>query len=139
MRVVIDTNVFVSSFFGGLPRKVLDLFRDGALTLCLSGAILDEYAEVLSRLGLAQGPELTELLSFLAHAQNTLFVADPQPVRAIPEDPDDDKFVACALALDAPCVVTGDKAMLAVARFHQVRILSPREFLELSGRSVTFP
>ena len=137
MRVVIDTNVFVSSFFGGPPRQIINLFRDGVLTLCLSGPILDEYAAVLSRMGLSEGPELAELLTFLAQAPNTLFEADPEPVRAIPDDPDDDKFIACALALEAPHVVTGDKAMLAVGRFHHVHILSPRAFLELSGRSVT--
>lgn len=36
MRVVIDTNVLVSSFFGGAPGEVLSLWRDGRITLCLS-------------------------------------------------------------------------------------------------------
>ena len=52
MRVVLDTNVFVSSFFGGNPRAVIDLWKTGSLTLCLSQDILDEYIEVLRRLGL---------------------------------------------------------------------------------------
>jgi len=36
MRVVIDTNVFVSSFFGGTPRKIIDLWKNRDITLCLS-------------------------------------------------------------------------------------------------------
>ncbi|MEW6201083.1 MAG: putative toxin-antitoxin system toxin component, PIN family, partial [bacterium] len=42
MKVVIDTNVFVSSFFGGNPRRIIDLWSKGKITLCLSKDILDE-------------------------------------------------------------------------------------------------
>ncbi len=47
IRVVVDTNVFVSSFFGGNPRKVMDLWKTGEVTLCLSKPIVGEYVEVL--------------------------------------------------------------------------------------------
>lgn len=53
---VVDTNVFVSSFFGGNPRKVIDLWKTGELTLCLSTPIVDEYVAVLRRLGLEGEP-----------------------------------------------------------------------------------
>ena len=36
MRVVVDTNVLISSFFGGNPKKVIDLWKAGDITLCLS-------------------------------------------------------------------------------------------------------
>ncbi|MFN3740796.1 MAG: putative toxin-antitoxin system toxin component, PIN family [Thermodesulfovibrionales bacterium] len=64
MRVVIDTNVFVSSFFGGKPKKVIDLWKDGKISLCLSKGILDEYIEVLIRLGMKEEKELEALLYF---------------------------------------------------------------------------
>ncbi len=54
IRVVIDTNVFISSFFGGDPRKVIDLWKTGKIILCFSGKIIDEYVEVLRGLGLAE-------------------------------------------------------------------------------------
>ena len=50
MRVVIDTNVLISSFFGGSPKKVIDLWKAGDITLCLSRDIIDEYLDVLQRL-----------------------------------------------------------------------------------------
>lgn len=40
MRVVVDTNIFVSSFFGGKPRKIIDLWKIGEITLCVSSPIL---------------------------------------------------------------------------------------------------
>jgi putative PIN family toxin of toxin-antitoxin system len=52
MKVVIDTNVFVSSFFGGNPRKIVDMWKQGKLTLCLSKEIVSEYTTVLDRIGL---------------------------------------------------------------------------------------
>jgi putative PIN family toxin of toxin-antitoxin system len=52
IRVVVDTNVFISSFFGGNPRKIIDHWKSGEITLCLSKPIIDEYIEVLRRLEL---------------------------------------------------------------------------------------
>ena len=49
IKVVIDTNVFVSSFFGGNPRKVIDLWKSGQIVLCLSKDIVGEYIDVLQR------------------------------------------------------------------------------------------
>ncbi len=47
MRIVLDTNVFVSAvFFGGVPGRILEAWRDGRLQLVLSAAILDEYQRV---------------------------------------------------------------------------------------------
>ena len=66
MNIVIDTNVFVSSFFGGNARRIIDLWKNRKVRLCLSKAILDEYVEVLQRMGLKDQQELKELLSLFA-------------------------------------------------------------------------
>ena len=50
MKIVIDTNVFVSSVFGGLPRQVVQLWFDGRIMLCLSEPIVTEYPRVLREL-----------------------------------------------------------------------------------------
>ena len=44
IKVVIDTNVFISSFFGGNPKNIIDLWKKGEIKLCLSREIVDEYA-----------------------------------------------------------------------------------------------
>ena len=129
MRVVIDTNVFVSSFFGGNPRKVVDLWKTGAIALCLSKDILEEYMEVLGRLGLIDEPEMRELFDLFTHGPNIIFTSKTPDVHAIPADPDDDKFIACALALQAEVVVTGDKAFAEVGSFGEIRITNPSRFL----------
>jgi putative PIN family toxin of toxin-antitoxin system len=129
MIVVLDTNVFVSSFFGGNPRRIIDLWKSGRFKSGLSPAIIEEYIEVLGRLGLADEPELKEILDFLAGGAGILFTADPSELRVVRDDPDDDKFIACAAALKAEVIVTGDKALRAVKSFGGIRILTPAEFL----------
>jgi uncharacterized protein len=129
MKAVLDTNVFVSSFFGGNPRQVVDLWKNGELTLGLSKDVLDEYVAVLERLFGSEKAELKELLDLLAKGPNILFTIKTPKLHIVDEDPDDDKFIACAVALKAEFLVTGDKALLRIGSYGNVRILSPADFL----------
>ena len=130
IKVVLDTNVFVSSFFGDNPRKVIDLWKTGEITLCLSKAIMDEYVEALGRLGLQNERELRELLSLLARGFHIHFTARTPKLHIVKEDPDDDKFIECAVALNAEVVVTGDRALRAIQNYMGIRIVTPKDFLD---------
>ena len=130
MRVVIDTNIFISSFFGGKPRKIIDLWKAGKITLCLSNAILDEYIDVLRRVGLREEDELEELLSLFSRGLNLLFTTKTPKIRIIKNDPDDDKFIECAVALEAHTVITGDREVLTIKEYMGIRIVTPQQFLE---------
>ncbi len=130
IKVVVDTNVFISSFFGGNPRKIVDLWKSGQVTLCLSRPIIDEYVAVLQRLGLENEPELNELLTLLAYGFHVLFSAKTPKLHVVQEDPDDDKFIECAVALKAGFVISGDKALTAIQDYMGIRIVTPREFLD---------
>ena len=127
MRIVVDTNVLVSSFFGGNPRTIIDLWRDGHVTLCLSREIIDEYVDVLIRLGLGGEQELQELLGLFGRGVNVVYTAHTPDLQVVAADPDDDKFIACAVALDAKLIVTDDKALLAVERYMDIEIVAPKE------------
>ncbi|HZX34907.1 MAG TPA: putative toxin-antitoxin system toxin component, PIN family [Thermodesulfobacteriota bacterium] len=129
MKVVIDTNVFVSSFFGGNPKKIIDLWRKEKITLCLSKDILDEYVEVLRRIGLEDEEELPELLNLFSKGFNIAFIAKTPKLNLVEDDPDDDKFIECAVALKAKAVITGDKALGAVREYMGIKVLTPAEFL----------
>jgi len=130
MKVVIDTNIFVSSFLGGNPRRIIDLWKKGRITLCLSKDILDEYFEVLQRIGLKNEEELKELLSLLSKGFNIIFTAKTPKINAVKDDPDDDKFIECAVALKAEVIVSGDKAVKEIGDYMGIRILSPRQFVD---------
>ncbi len=126
---MVDTNVFISSFFGGNPRKIIDLWKSGQITLCLSRAIIDEYVEVLRRMGLQNERELEELLSLFAHGFHVLFTAKTPNLKIIEKDPDDDKFIECAVALNSKFIISGDKALQDIKNYMGIKIQSPKQFL----------
>lgn len=131
MKVVIDTNIFVSSFFGGNPRKIIDLWKNEKITLCLSNAILDEYVDVLYRIGMKDESEIKELLSLFSKGFNLLFTTKTPKINIVKNDPDDDKFIECAAALKADAVITGDKEVLSIKEYKGIKILTPQQFLKI--------
>ena len=133
MRAVIDTNVFVSSFFGGNPRRVIDLWREGRVTLCLSKGILDEYFEVLRRMGLEDEEELCDILSLFTTGFNLIFTGKTPEIKIVDDDPDDNKFIECAVALKAEVIITGDKSLAAVRDYMGIEVLTPARFLKKFG------
>lgn len=135
MKVVIDTNVFVSSVFGGLPRQVVELWFDGRLTLCLSEPIVTEYQRVLREIGAVSEAEERALIEAFASGEGVLYTADPPPIEGVSSDPDDDKFLECALELEADQVVSGDSDLLKLDSYMGIPILTPRELLEQVGEA----
>lgn len=129
MKVVIDTNIFVSSFLGGRPRQVIDLWKRGEIVLCLSKDILDEYVDVLQRVGIGPKEGLEELLALFKKNINIIFTLKTPRLPIVEDDPSDDKFIECAVKLKADFIITGDKALRRVKQYLGIRILSPQEFL----------
>ena len=130
IRVVVGTNVFVSSFFGGILRKIVDLWKNGKIILCLSKPMVEEYVEVLRRLGLQDDIELKELVDLFAQGRGVLFSATTPRLKIVDKDPDDNKFIECAVALNATYVVSGDKVLLGVGAYMGMSIVTPRQFID---------
>lgn len=129
MRVVIDTNVFVSSFFGGNPKKIIDLWKNGEIILCLSEAIITKYIEVLYRLLGSDAKEIKDLLDLFSKGINIQFTKNTPKLHVVEKDPDDNKFIECAVKLKADYIITGDKALKEIKKYFNIKILSPSDFL----------
>ncbi len=128
-KVVIDTHVFVSSFFGGIPRKIIDLWKNGKITLCLSQAIIEEYIDILIRLGI-DNSEINDLIKLFAENYFSIFTAKTPKISVVKDDPDDNKFIECAVALDCKIIISGDKHLRSLKKYIDIKILSPREFID---------
>ena len=130
MRVVVDTNVLVSGvFFSGIPRRILEAWRDRRIVIVASLEILEEYRRVGERVGAQfEGVSLEPFFTLLA--TNALIVQPRQLPEAIVSGPADDKFFACALAADCRVIVSGDKRVLAASGYEGVEVLRPRSFVE---------
>jgi putative PIN family toxin of toxin-antitoxin system len=130
MKVVIDTNVLMSGlFFGGVPGRILAGWRRGLLTMVVSTPILEEYWRTADRLsGRFSAVDPTPFLNLISvHA---VVVDAPTFDSAICDDPDDDKFLECALTARAKAIATGDKALLRLSPFLGIPILKPRAFAD---------
>jgi len=131
MRAAIDTNVFVSSFFGGVPLKVVEYWFSGGLTLCVSKPVLKEYFDVLSRFEFEDESFLYRLKSAFEKNFNLVFVNNPKEQLWVKEDPADNKFIACAIALKAEYIVSGDAHLKKLKNIGKIKIVSPVEMLDL--------
>ena len=131
MRVVVDTNVFISSFFGGNPRKVIDYWLSGKITLCVSKSILKEYFDVLSRFEFDDETFLLRLMSAFEKSYNILFVENPKEFLWIKDDPADNKFIACAISLKAEYIVSGDVHLTKIKNIGKIRIVTPLEMNQI--------
>jgi putative PIN family toxin of toxin-antitoxin system len=130
LKVVIDTNVFVSGvFFSGPPYKILKAWQLGEFELIVSMEVLDEYRRVGEILQESHpAVDLNPVLNFvLEHAKVYKSAVLEEPVC---EDPDDDKFVACALASGSKVIVSGDKHLLKVSGYQGIQVLKPRAFVD---------
>jgi putative PIN family toxin of toxin-antitoxin system len=108
VRVVLDTNVLVSALWNvhGTPAQVLDLVRQGFLTLCADGRIHGEYEEVLSRPDFPFDPgDVATLMRFLRESSE-LVAARPLTHRL--PDPEDEPFLEVAAQGRVDALVTGN-------------------------------
>ncbi|MBU0484851.1 MAG: putative toxin-antitoxin system toxin component, PIN family [Proteobacteria bacterium] len=134
-RVVIDTNVFISSFFGGIPRKIINLWKKGGIVLCLSQEIIEEYLEVLQRLCPNEKQEITNLTRLFAEGYNSIYTSKTPQIKVVHDDPDDNKFIECAIALDSKIIISGDNHLRDIKKYIDIEIMSPREFIDLHNKN----
>ena len=136
IRAVLDTNVLLSALlFGGRLEGLHRAWRAGRLRLVLSRETADELLRVMAypkfRLTRAEITFLfdIELLPFA----DVVELPASKGGRRWSRDPDDDKFIRCALAGKCARLVTGDDDLLSLKRVGKVAILSPAEFLGMLG------
>jgi uncharacterized protein len=139
MRVVIDTNVWISGLlWRGAPWRILRLVEQGEIEVCIAPPMLAELEEVLSaerlRPRLEQlGFSPSDLVIYALHLSTMFEVPEPSGSSLSPViagDPDDDVFVLCAEVSGASYLVSGDRHLLDMVQYRELDIMSPAAFLE---------
>ena len=130
-RVVLDTNILVSALiFHGELSRIVECWKSGTIVPIISKETFEEFQAVLSypKFKLTTGEIKNiiedEVLPFFEVIENTAEVRD------VCKDPDDDKFIACALSAKADFIVSGDKVLCDVGKYKSVHIINAREFLK---------
>lgn len=128
LKVVIDTNVFISGIvFGGTPRKIIDAWLSKQYIFCLSPEL---KAEILIKLGkkfLFPQLELNKIKEALdTYSQKYI----PNKKVTVCKDPQDNFLLELAEEAKADYLVSGDKLVLALKEYKNTKIISPREFFD---------
>ena len=136
LRVVLDTNILMVSF---LPHHkhfwLYEALENQRFTLLLSNEILEEYYEKIAK---RYDTPLADMITFaLPNLKNTAKISPTFRFLLIKDDPDDDKFVDCAVAGNADFIVSHDKHfdILKTIDFPVVEVISIEEFREILNES----
>ncbi len=129
MKIVLDTNVLVSGLLSpfGIPSEIVRIVSIVELHLCYDVRILAEYRQVLLRPKFTFPRHQVEALLDQVEAGGLLVGARPLP-EALP-DPDDEVFLAVALAGQARFLVTGNLRHYPANNRQGVLVVSPTQFL----------
>ncbi len=131
MNIVLDTNVLVSGLLRshGNPAQVVALALAGAVRVCHDECVLAEYAEVLARPRFKFDPE--RVREVLAKLELDGLAVKPSDQRLDLPDPDDEPFLAAAIAASAEYLVTGNLSDFPAAKRRGCRVVSPAEFMKM--------
>ncbi|MEB0140140.1 MULTISPECIES: putative toxin-antitoxin system toxin component, PIN family [unclassified Undibacterium] len=133
--MVLDTNVVVSALLWcGMPYRLLQRAVEGDVELFPSPVLAAEFGEVLARPHLAtklleQGTTANAVVALyleFARVVSPLFVTC-----VVPDDPDDDHLIACALAAQANAIVSGDKHLLNLHVYQGMHIVTAAQALTM--------
>lgn len=133
MRVVFDTNIFISAFaIPGGHAEETDLHAvHGTFELFTSVSILTETANTLRNKFEWSDEKVQQVMRSIG---NTATVLKTQPDLHILKDEPDNRALECALLATADIIVTGDRHLLSLKHHHETSIVKPADFLELIGR-----
>ena len=133
MRVVADTNIVVSGLlWQGNPRRVLDAAREETIDLFTSAILLAELEDVLRRERFAgrlatAGVTPHDLVLGYAALSSVIEPDTIEPV--IIADPDDNAVLACAVAAQSEIIISGDRHLLDLKHYQNIRILTAAMFV----------
>ena len=127
MRVVFDTNIFISAFVfkGGSADKAIQRILENKDTLIISKPIIEETLRILAEKFERNIEELSRTAVFLSEIAVTV---EPNACLTVLSDEPDNRILECALEGNAEAIVTGDKAMLNLGVYEAIKIISLRSY-----------
>lgn len=132
-RAVVDTNLIVSgtATLSTTPYFLLESWRRGDYVLVTSPLIIEEVNEVLQRPEKNFSITKEEIEGIIETLATKAFVTPGTlEVDIVENDPDDNKFIACAIEGSASHIISGDKDLLSIGEYQGIKIVKAREFLE---------
>ncbi|MXV78037.1 putative toxin-antitoxin system toxin component, PIN family, partial [Candidatus Poribacteria bacterium] len=116
----------------GNPAQILQFWRVGAIELAISPAMLDEFQRVVRRPRIQQkynlsDDDIDEYVEMLR--EFAIVVSGSITVNAVPDDPDDNIIIACAIEAEADVIISGDRHLLTLGSYQEIPIVKASDFL----------
>lgn len=129
LKVVLDTNVFIAAYFNrkSASARIIDLCLENKHKLIFSPRLRKEVKLILKNVRAERGFH-ERIRSLFMNASK---VKPIQKVFMVKEDPEDNKFLECALEGEADYLITSDRHLLELEEFAQTKICKPTQFLKL--------
>jgi uncharacterized protein len=133
--VVFDTNVLISAWLSknSPPFSCLSLAKTELVSSVTCQEILDELSEKLQQKFQISERGLREYIAEIHQFSSVVTIA--RQLRAVPNDPDDDMIVECAIAGNATHIITGDKHLLSLVEYQNIQIIKAKDFLDFLTRN----
>lgn len=129
MKIVVDTNVVISGiFFGGNPRKIVEAIVDSNIDAYATPEIIEEYMEIIESMVKRKQGRLNQ--SALYPLFSSLKIIEKTSEIKVCRDPDDDKFIGCAMDSKALYIVSGDNDLLDIHEYEGIQIITAKEFCD---------
>jgi len=130
MRIVLDANIFVSSFFwGGNPRMVLERVIEGIDELFITKEILDEIEEVMGRPKFhADKEEIDYFINSIEEIGNKII--SKRQIKNGSRDKKDNKYIECGIAANVNYIISGDVHLLELREYENIKIITAKNYLE---------
>jgi len=132
IKVVLDTNVLVSALlFKKETSKIVDLWKSRKIIPVVSMETFDEFRKVLEYPKFALSKDEMHIIIYKEVLPFFEVIEIKKSVKGVCKDPDDDKFLSCALSAKAKSIVSGDKDLHRLQMYKSVRIIGPMDLLNI--------
>lgn len=126
-HIILDSNILISAYvFGGKPEAVLNLIISEKVQGITSGVLISEFLDILrKKFGVSQA----EILEIEEEIKNTFKIVFPSTAIHIVRDEDDNRVLEAAVEGECDCIITGDKDLLDLKKYKNIKILTAEKFL----------
>lgn len=137
MKIVLDTNILISGiFWRGVPNRILQYWESEYYEIAVSPEILNEYVRVIAEIGKNKSELVKKWIDYISIKSYVVEIVTPLKLS---RDPDDNKFLECAVSADADYVVSGDDDLLILKKVEGIPIIKASSFIRILTKKQPSP
>lgn len=130
MRIVLDTNIFISAaLLGRVCEEIIRFCRFGKVNVFVSKDIISEIEDKLRLKFLWKNNQIKIFLDYILEFCHLVEVNDK--IILIKDDPDDDRILECAISAECDYIISGDRHLIKLGSYKNIKVLKPTDFLFL--------